>query len=99
MAFQSKIDFCGLSANDKIVCKSHNEGRSHSTVNCPNDEGDIIDVTVFGKNGKESLHTEYSCAGAITVIGNCLRQLICKLLGVLALGYSVIYSDSQCGGG
>lgn len=49
MSFQSKIDFCGLSANENIVCKSHKEGRSHSTVDCPNDEGDIIDVTVFGE--------------------------------------------------
>lgn len=49
MSFQSKIDFCGLSANENIVCKSHTEGRSHSTVNCSNEDGDVIDVTVFGE--------------------------------------------------
>ena len=49
MAFQSKIDFCGLSANEKIVCKSHDEGRSHSVVTCENDEGDTVDTTMFGE--------------------------------------------------
>lgn len=49
MSFQSKIDFCGLSANEKIMCKSHDEGRSHSVVTCENDEGDTIDATVFGE--------------------------------------------------
>ena len=34
MAFQSKIDFCGLSANEKIVCKSHDEGRNGCARNC-----------------------------------------------------------------
>ena len=49
MSFQSKIDFCGLSANSKIVCRSHTEGRSHSVVTCENDEGDTIDTTLFGE--------------------------------------------------
>ena len=61
MSFQSKIDFCGLSANEKIVCKSHDEGRSHSVVTCENDEGDTIDATVFGE--KMSPTNEYALKG------------------------------------
>ena len=64
MAFQSKIDFCGLSANEKIVCKSHDEGRSHSVATCANDEGDIIDATVFGE--KMSPTNEYALKGDLT---------------------------------
>lgn len=48
MSFKSKIDFCGLADGTTIVLKSHDEGRSSSTVTCENDEGDTIDATVFG---------------------------------------------------
>ena len=61
MAFQSKIDFCGLSANENIVCKSHDEGRSHSVATVANDEGDIIDTAVFGE--KMSPTNEYALKG------------------------------------
>ena len=64
MSFQGKIDFCGLSANDKIRCKSHDEGRSHSVVTCENDEGDTIDATVFGE--KMSPTNEYALKGDLT---------------------------------
>lgn len=61
MSFQSKIDFGGLSANASIACKSHAEGRSHSTVNCSNDEGDVVDVTKFGEVMSPS--NEYALKG------------------------------------
>ena len=61
MAFQSKIDFCGLSANENIVCKSHDEGRSHSVATVANEEGDIIDTTVYGE--KMSPTNEYALKG------------------------------------
>ena len=61
MSFQSKIDFCGLSANENIVCKSHDEGRSHSVATVANDEGDIIDTAVFGE--KMSPTNEYALKG------------------------------------
>lgn len=58
---QGKIDFCGLSDVENILCKSHTEGRSHSVVTCPNDEGDIVDATVFGE--KMSPTNEYALKG------------------------------------
>ena len=48
MSFKSKIDFCGLADGTTIMLKSHDEGRSSSTVTCENNEGDTIDATVFG---------------------------------------------------
>lgn len=48
MSFKSKIDFCGLANGTSILLKSHEQGRSVSTVTCENDEGDTIDATVFG---------------------------------------------------
>lgn len=48
MSFKSKIDFCGLANGTTIMLKSHDEGRSSSNATCANDEGDIIDATVFG---------------------------------------------------
>ena len=48
MSFKAKIDFCGLADGTHIVLKSHDEGRSSTTVTCPNDEGDTIDTTTVG---------------------------------------------------
>ena len=48
MSFKSKIDFCGLANGTTILLKSHDEGRSVSNATCQNDEGDTVDVTVFG---------------------------------------------------
>lgn len=48
MSFKSKIDFCGLADGTNIILKSHDYGRSSSNTTCANDEGDVIDATVFG---------------------------------------------------
>jgi hypothetical protein len=64
MSFQRKIDFCGLADNANILCKSHDEGRSHSVATCENDEGDTIDTTVFGEVMSPS--NEYALKGDLT---------------------------------
>lgn len=64
MSFQKKIDFCGLSANEKIVCKSHDFGRANSVATVENDDGDTVKSLAFGEvlNPKNS----YALTGDMT---------------------------------
>lgn len=64
MSFKSKIDFCGLANGTTILLKSHEQGRSVSTVTCENDEGDTIDATAFGHVMDPS--NDYALKGDLT---------------------------------
>ena len=48
MSFKAKIDYCGLANGTSVLLKSHTEGASNSVATCANDEGDVIDATVYG---------------------------------------------------
>lgn len=48
MSFKAKIDYCGLADGTNIMLKSYTEGASNSVATCANDEGDVIDTTVYG---------------------------------------------------
>lgn len=48
MSFKSKIDYCGLADGTSILLKSHTEGASNSIATCANNEGDVVDATVYG---------------------------------------------------
>lgn len=48
MSFKAKIDYCGLADGTSILLKSHTEGASNSIATCANNEGDVIDATVYG---------------------------------------------------
>ena len=64
MSFKSKIDYCGLADGTSIILKSHTSGASNSVATCANDEGDIIDTTIYGHVNDPS--NEYAVKSDLT---------------------------------